>query len=467
MPHCTSHNFFLSLSGLLLPRSFRIQQLNDLSARAASIDHYQRIITNMGGSLDAFKVYLETFKVEPPTDTTKPSTTLKFFQDRDSQTPSTTMTLPLHDSFPSTTTSLPSATIPPFPPAIPTADIPTIDFRLLSAGDPSQTALLHRAATGYGFFYLLHHSVDSTFMFSLARSVFSLPLSEKMNYDMGTTGHYFGYKKSGAMIVDKAGNADCSEFYNISKDEILAVKDAAGNTRITPHPEVITESHEQLSQFMRASHAIVAVIVRELGRSLGLDPAFLPSLHELEQPSADQARVTHAPPVGPATISLGEHTDFGSVTVLFNEGLGGLQVLRPGTREWEYVRPRPECAVINLGDALVKMVGGRLRSAVHRVVGPPGKQQGACERYSVVYFARPNSRVLLRDVFEEEKGEGEGEGLVNADEWIRRRAREWSKGNYKDERSFLKSRGTEHHNEVEMGNNSSMLDKPPEEIEAV
>ena len=269
------------------------------------------------------------------------------------------------------------------------------------------------------------------------------------------------------MIVDAAGNADCSEFYNISKDEILTVADAAGNTRTTPHPDTITKGHDQLAHFMRASHAIVDVIVRELGRALGLSPDLLPDMHELEQPSADQARVTHAPPVSAETISLGEHTDFGSVTVLFNEGLGGLQVLRPGTREWEYVRPRPECAVINLGDALVKMVGGRLKSAMHRVVGPPGEDQGREERYSVVYFARPNSRVLLRDVFEEEhKGE---EGLVNADEWIRRRAREWSKGNYRDEGSFLRSRGTEHHNGVvgTMGKSGGMIDKPPEEIEAV
>jgi hypothetical protein len=52
-------------------------------------------------------------------------------------------------------------------------------------------------------------------------------------------------------------------------------------------------------------------------------------------------------------VAPGEHTDFGSVTVLFNH-MGGLQVLNPDSKEWKYVKPEPGCAVINLGDAIVK-----------------------------------------------------------------------------------------------------------------
>jgi isopenicillin N synthase-like dioxygenase len=59
--------------------------------------------------------------------------------------------------------------------------------------------------------------------------------------------------------------------------------------------------------------------------------------------------------------------------VLFNQ-LGGLQVLKPNMQEWQYVKPLPEFAVINLRDAFVKMVDQKLYSAVHWVVGPPGDQ---------------------------------------------------------------------------------------------
>jgi isopenicillin N synthase-like dioxygenase len=168
--------------------------------------------------------------------------------------------------------------------------------------------------------------------------------------------------------------------------------------------------------------------------------------------SVCQARVTHAPPVG-------EHTDFGSVTVLFNQ-LGGLQALEPNSREWKYVPPQPGCAIINLGDAFVKLCGNKLYSAVHRVMGPPG-QQAQSNRHSAVYFARPNSDVLLRSLFEDPKEAGEE--VMNADAWVANRARTWNSANYKDRESYKASRGTEHNREKDIGT----LDKPAQEVEAV
>lgn len=85
-----------------------------------------------------------------------------------------------------------SAIVPPFPSDIPTASILTVDLDLLAAGDEHQRDLVYEAATGYGFFYLQNHHVDSKFMFDLASQVFSLALDEKMKYDMGTTGQYYG-----------------------------------------------------------------------------------------------------------------------------------------------------------------------------------------------------------------------------------------------------------------------------------
>ena len=308
-------------------------------------------------------------------------------------------------------------TIPPFPTStLPTATIHTIDFDLLSRDDPEQSALVHSAATGYGFFYLTNHHVDHEFMFSLAQKVFDLPLPEKMKYDMGSTGHYYGYKRSGGFVVDDKGTPDHSEFYNISKDEVLGINNdnTTTTTKSTPHPAVVTDDFPQLAQYIRSCHAIVSVVVRTLGRSLGLPPDLLPSLHRIDRPSCCQARVTHAPPIPSSTVALGEHSDFGSVTVLFNR-LGGLQVLNPDYHEstdpnrepeWKYVIPRPECAIINLGDALVKLCGNRLYSAVHRVLGPPG-EQAQRQRHSVVYFARPNSDVLPARPVRRPRGHGE------------------------------------------------------------
>lgn len=82
------------------------------------------------------------------------------------------------------------------------------------------------------------------------------------------------------------------------------------------------------------------------------------------------------------------------------------------------MRPLAGHCIVNLGDALVKFSGGRLRSNIHRVVPPPG-EQSACDRYSLVYFCRPGDDVVLRTLVE---GEGGGEEEVSAKEWILRRA---------------------------------------------
>lgn len=102
------------------------------------------------------------------------------------------------------------------------------------------------------------------------------------------------------------------------------------------------------------------------------------------------------------------------------------------------MRPLPDHAIVNLGDAMVKFSNGLLRSNIHRVVAPPGAQ-GRQTRYSLVYFSRPGDEVLLRRLEGSggvipELGEGEGEEEVCAKEWIIRKAMEKRVGSTKEGR---------------------------------
>lgn len=78
--------------------------------------------------------------------------------------------------------------VPTFPDELPVAEISTVDFDLLAQGDEASSKAVFDAATGYGFFFLKNHHVDSDFMFDLADATFNLPLDELMKYDMGSTG---------------------------------------------------------------------------------------------------------------------------------------------------------------------------------------------------------------------------------------------------------------------------------------
>lgn len=99
------------------------------------------------------------------------------------------------------------------------------------------------------------------------------------------------------------------------------------------------------------------------------------------------------------------------------------------------MRPLPGHAIVNLGDAMVKFTNGLLRSNIHRVISPPGKQ-AEWTRYSLVYFARLEDEVLLRRLESPvipELGEGEVEEVVNAKDWIIRRAISKRVGNFREE----------------------------------
>ena len=139
-------------------------------------------------------------------------------------------------------------------------------------------------------------------------------------------------------------------------------------------------------------------------------------------------RFNRAPvyPFSKDLVKAGEHTDFGSLTILMN-WLGGLQIRLPSTEQWTYVKPIPGSAIVNLGDALVKFTAGILRSNVHRVVPPPPPQNNTV-RDSLVYFARPEDNVILKRLkggmvnqcpeIQAEKEEPE----ITAAEWILRRS---------------------------------------------
>ncbi|KAJ5242784.1 uncharacterized protein N7469_001111 [Penicillium citrinum] len=319
--------------------------------------------------------------------------------------------------------------LPPFPDDVPTAPLLRLSYKKLLSGDTAEYDRLFKASVDIGFFYLdLQDSEqgrsllgDADDLFRVGEKLFELPLKEKLFYDFSAQSSYFGYKGQGAAVVDKNGNLDRNEFYNVSKDDILGISEQL------PAPDILHGNRMKLSSFMRGSHDIVCLILQVLNDKLALPKDTLTNLHRRQAISGDQVRFIKAPPqpMDDRRTALGQHTDFGSVTVLFNR-LGGLQVLPPGEdAEWIYVRPLPGHAVVNLGDAMVKFTNGLFRSNIHRVVAPPGIQ-GDSTRYSLVYFARPEDNVMLRRLDGSNLipaiGKGQTEEEINSKDWIIRRA---------------------------------------------
>lgn len=356
--------------------------------------------------------------------------------------------MPQSDHSPSPQSSGPFRDLPLFPTNVPTAPLFRISLAKLLSRDKGEQERCWQACQELGFFYLDLRGGDddeallahADQLFSLMKSFYDLPIEEKVKYDFKSKGSYFGYKGYGEGIVDAKGTRDRNEFYNISKDDVLGLSERL------PCPDIVNDEEQRglFKSYIERSHAVCASIIDLLSSRLPLSQdakrnGGLEALHTLNVTSGDQIRFVRAPPQESATkgVALGEHTDFGSVTILFNR-LGGLQVRLPehmsavppeqdGMSDtekslceegWCYVKPLPGHCIVNLGDALVKFSSGRLRSNIHRVVAPPGRQ-GDETRYSLVYFCRPEDDVMLRSLMED--GDEEEEH-VTAKEWILRRA---------------------------------------------
>jgi len=205
-----------------------------------------------------------------------------------------------------------------------------------------------------------------------------------------------------------------------------------------PTPEVVAAHHDLLERLIRRAHAICLLILSKIEGHLGLETGKLASLHRLEQASADQLRLLKMSPQpeGDRRTSLLAHTDFGSVTLLWNI-LGGLQILPPGNDRdldtsdaWEYVQPRSGCAVVNMGDAMVDFSDGVIRSNLHRVGYAPGLQ-GLLDRYSIACFARPEDEVVMEGQGLKGKESRQRRGLMpklTASQWVAMKSEMYQKG---------------------------------------
>lgn len=99
---------------------------------------------------------------------------------------------------------------------------------------------------------------------------------------------------------------------------------------------------------------------------------------------------------GDNKIGHQKHTDISSLTLLFSDQWG-LQVRPPGTcgaREMGFVRPKPGCAFVHVGDSLRFASGMKFQSCIHRVV--PGFDPEE-HRYSIAYFLRAEDDTMFVD----------------------------------------------------------------------
>lgn len=149
-------------------------------------------------------------------------------------------------------------------------------------------------------------------------------------------------------------------------------------------------------------------ILRAVALGIGLeDEDYLLRFHSGVN---NQLRLLHYPPVETEKLSsnalarMPAHSDWGSITMLFQDDCGGLQVedpAAPGT--FVDATPLKRALVMNVGDLLMRWSNDYLKSTLHRVTVPPLQAAGGDgrkklmtrARYSIPYFVSPDSKSVI------------------------------------------------------------------------
>ena len=253
--------------------------------------------------------------------------------------------------------------------------LPIIDLAPSSGNDAAArlnlVAGIRHAAEAHGFFYLVNHPVPIELMrevVSQARRLFALDEAAKRAIQAKHPSG-LGYGLMGGKALHGGFGANVKQEFYYSRDDI------PGMTEDNQWPKQLSGFREPLMLYIEKMLVLAEQMMRLLAESIGL-PADYFSMF-CTDPLAT-VRLVRYPPQG---AEAGAHTDFGALTFLLQDTMGGLQVFDKATGGWIHAEPIPGSFIVNLGDLFEVWTNNGYKSTLHRVVHPAGE-----ERISVPFF---------------------------------------------------------------------------------
>jgi isopenicillin N synthase-like dioxygenase len=275
-----------------------------------------------------------------------------------------------------------------------------IDFSKFLEGDETQRletakAVLHGFQTA-GFIYLKNIPITTETRakaFSTSAKFFKLPVDTKLSHGWTTPEANRGYSAPGrekvTQLTDisevenlRSAAPDLKESFEIGRD------DEPGHPNQWPAEEGdIVGFQADMVDFFDQCKALHVEVMRAIAVGMGLAPDFFDNFVD---DGDNTLRLLHYPEVdkkvfkiNPGQVRAGEHSDYGSITLLFQDSRGGLQVKSPNGHFVD-ATPIEDTCVVNAGDLLARWSNDTIKSTIHRVVEPP-----SCEgdihppRYSI------------------------------------------------------------------------------------
>ncbi|KAH6652811.1 Clavaminate synthase-like protein [Truncatella angustata] len=316
--------------------------------------------------------------------------------------------------------------------------IPVLDLQSFTAGSHEDRTRIARDITSacrlVGFAYIKNHGVSSSLIneaFAWSKKLFSLPQEQKMlaPHPPGPNVHR-GYSWPGLEKVsqyihvegdnddvkaEKMGEelrqvVDCKESYEIGSETF------ALQPNVWLPQDVLPGFREFMVKFYWECFETAKTLLRALAIGIGIeDEEYFLRFHSGE---SNQLRLLHYPPIETEKLTsetaarMPAHSDWGSITLLFQDDCGGLQVEDPNEpgRFIDAISIK-DALIMNVGDLLMRWSNDHLKSTLHRVTVPPvnvwsessdktgGKELSTTRmtksRYSIPYFVTtdPTARI--------------------------------------------------------------------------
>ena len=262
---------------------------------------------------------------------------------------------------------------------ISTSRIPVIDVAPLLSPDregwrPVALALL-RASSEVGFFYVRNHGVPADVIAAAdraARTFFARPLEEKLT--VAVNRHHHGFLRRGAAKMYENARADLTESFVWGLETMDGDLDRESNPFLGPNVWAadMPALREALYPFYLAMTECAKLLARAFAVSLDLPDDFF--IGACRKPISRGAVIFYPPQppnLGHEQFGVAPHTDYGCMTLLWQDEIGGLEV-QGVDREWVTAHPLHDTLVVNIGDLLARWTNDRFTSTPHRVVNRHG-----------------------------------------------------------------------------------------------
>jgi isopenicillin N synthase-like dioxygenase len=282
------------------------------------------------------------------------------------------------------------------------APVPVIDVSPLvaRAGDRSRVASeIGRACRDSGFFYISGHGVDEGLQSQLedaSRQFFAQDLPTKQEIAMDRGGRAWrGYFPVGAELT--SGKADLKEGIYFGAElgpDHPRVKDGTPLHGANLFPRSVPQLRSALLTYMDALTQVGHALMEGIALSLGLEASYFADRYTREPLTL--FRIFNYPgnpelPDEEPRWGVGEHTDYGLLTILKQDDTGGLEV--KSAHGWRPAPPLPGTFLCNIGDMLDRMTAGQYRSTPHRVQNVTRR-----DRLSFPFFFDPNFDAAINPI---------------------------------------------------------------------